>query len=319
MSRLYSVPLLFLLLGTTTATASICENHGDLAARYCDSDLDPIADTPTNPQEWLDPDTIIMSTTPNEDPLSYGREMKDFYNYLESCLNRKVIFYPLQSSEAEIDAMKNGRLHIASFSSGSTIIAVNAAGAVPFAVKGDAEGPLDTSMLVLVRNDSPIQNLNDLKNKRVAHVNPTSNSGHLAALAFLPEIGITPYEDYQVHFTGKHNRSIMGVKSGDYDAAIVASEVLDRMISRKDVARENFRAIYQQDALLSATYSYAHNLAPKLQSDIKRCFYSFEFSPSMTRAFLGTDRFVPINYQEDFKVARQIFQESKDELDNAQE
>ena len=312
MPRLYSVPLLFLLIGTTTATASICENHGNLASRYCDNDIDLVADTPSNPQDWVDPDPIIMSTTPNEDALSYSKELKDLYKYLESCLDRQVIFYPLQSSEAEIDAMKNGRIHIASFSSGSTIAAVNAAGAVPFAIKGNAEGPINTSMLVLVRKDSPIEKPSDLKNRRVAHVNTTSNTGHFAAIAFLPGEGVIPYIDYQVYFTGKHNRSIMGVKSGDYDAAIIASEVLDRMISRKEISQDDFKIIYQQGPLPSAAYSYAHNLTPKLQEDIKRCFYSFEFSPKMSQAFLGADRFSPITYKEDFKVVRQLFRESVD-------
>ena len=309
MSRYYLTPLLSLLLGISISFGDACENRGDLSLKFCDRNFNLVADTPSDPNEWINPDPLIISLIPKEDPLSYATEMADFYQYLKSCLDRNVIFYPLQSSDAEIDAMKNGRIHVASFSSGTTIIAVNVAGAVPFAVKGDISGPVDTNMLVIVRADSPYQSLSDLKGKRVAHVNATSFTGHLAALSFLPSEGIEPHTDYQIYFSGKHNRSINGVKSGDYDAATIASEVLDRMMAGQDVSYDDFRILYKSDALPSAAFSYAHNLAPDLQNQLRSCFYNYKFTPEMTASFLGSDRYLPINYKDSWKTAREIIQQ----------
>ena len=42
-------------------------------------------------------------------------------------------------------------------------------------------------------------------------------------------MGVVPDKDYKVMYSGKHDNSIMGVANKDYDAAPVASSVLDRM------------------------------------------------------------------------------------------
>src|SRR5512138_3570494 len=39
-----------------------------LDAQYCDRDGDLTADLPTDPGQWIDPDTLIFSYTPVEDP-----------------------------------------------------------------------------------------------------------------------------------------------------------------------------------------------------------------------------------------------------------
>ncbi len=139
------------------------------------------------------------------------------------------MFYQVQSNAAEIEAMRSGRLHVGGFSTGPTAFAVNIAGAVPFAVKGDAKEFQGYNLIVIVKKDSPYQKLADLKGKKFAHTSPSSNSGHMAPLALFPPLGLTPDKDYKILFSGKHDSSVMGVNSGDYDAAAVASDVFHRM------------------------------------------------------------------------------------------
>ena len=40
------------------------------------------------------------------------------------CLDKKVVFYQVQSNAAEIEAMRSGRLHVGGFSTGPTAFAV---------------------------------------------------------------------------------------------------------------------------------------------------------------------------------------------------
>ena len=118
-------------------------------------------------------------------------------------------------------AMRSGRLHVAGFSTGPTAFAVNLAGAIPFAVKGTAKEFQGYNLIVIVKANSPYQKLSDLKGKKVAHTAPSSNSGHLAPLALFPKEGLAPDKDYKIIFSGKHDQSVMGVNSGDYDAGAV--------------------------------------------------------------------------------------------------
>ncbi|UCG09090.1 MAG: hypothetical protein JSV83_10735, partial [Desulfobacterales bacterium] len=53
-----------MLLGLSNpATAAECKNRGDLDTRYCDDNADLLADTPTDSNQWLDPDTLVFSYT----------------------------------------------------------------------------------------------------------------------------------------------------------------------------------------------------------------------------------------------------------------
>ena len=154
-------------------------------------------------------------------------------NISAQCTGKRVVYYPVQSNSAEIEAMRSGRLHVAGFSTGPTGFAVNLAGAVPFAAKGTEKGPQGYHLISLVRKDSPYQKLSDLKGKRVAHTAPSSNSGHLAPLVLYPPEGLKPNEDYKPLMSGGHDKSALGVLSGDYDMAGVASDVFERMVDAR--------------------------------------------------------------------------------------
>src|SRR3546814_9051838 len=82
--------------------------------------------------------------------------------------------------------MRSGRLHIGGFSTGPTPFAVNLAGAVPFALMGSDDGRFGYTLQVYTRKDSDINEMADLKGKRVAHTAPTSNSGNLAPRTLFP-------------------------------------------------------------------------------------------------------------------------------------
>ncbi len=202
--------------------------------------------------------------------------------------------------------MRSGRLHIAGFSTGPTAFAVNLAGAVPFAIKGGTEGFESYRVVMLVRADSNIQSLADLKGRRVAHTSATSNSGNLAPRAFFPALGLTPDTDYRVLYSGGHDRSVMGVSAGDYDAAPVASDVYSRMVARGQVRGDAFRVIWQSDPFPTSSFAYAHDLRPELQDKIRECFASYRFPEAMARDLGGNDRFWPATYAEQWAPVRAV-------------
>src|SRR5690606_20114511 len=224
-----------------------CANRGDLDTMYCDANNDLVADTPTDASKLKTPSTVVFTYTPVEDPAVYAEIFSPFTKYLSQCVDRKVVFYQVQSNAAEIEAMRSNRLHVGGFSTGPTNFAVNLAGAVPFAVKGDANGFQGYNLILIVKKDSPYKTLADLKGKKVAHTSPSSNSGNMAPIALFPKEGLVPGKDYEFLYSGKHDQSVMGVNSGDYDAAAVASDVFHRMAERGQVKEDDFRIIYTSE------------------------------------------------------------------------
>jgi phosphonate transport system substrate-binding protein len=302
-------PLAFalaVLLAGPALAQSECRNRGDLDTLYCDDNGDLVADTPTDPKKLKTPGTLVFTYTPVEDPAVQEKEFKPFTEYLAKCTGKKVVFYQVQSNAAEIEAMRSGRLHVGGFSTGPTAFAVNIAGAVPFACKGYEKEFQGYRLIVIVKKDSPFQKLSDLKGKRVAHTSPSSNSGHMAPNALFPKQGLTPEKDYKILFSGKHDQSIMGVRSGDYDAAPVASDVFHRLAARGQVREDEFRIIWQSEIFPTSSFAYAHDLEPTFRDKMLKCFYDYRFPEEMKKSFDGADRFFPITYKKDWAIVRQV-------------
>jgi len=295
-----------ILIGGSAASAQECRNRGQLDTLYCDENNDLVADAPSDPRRWKDPATLVFAYTPVEDPAVYQNVFRPFTDHLGQCTGKRVIYYPVQSNTAEIEAMRSGRLHIAGFSTGPTGFAVNLAGAVPFAIKGNEKELQGYHLLAIVKASSPYQKLSDLKGKRVAHTSPSSNSGNLAPRVLFPPEGLKPDEDYRPLMSGGHDKSTLGVASGDYDMAPVASDVFRRMVARGTVKGEDLRVIYESPLFPTSSFAYSHDLKPELASKIRDCFFSFRFTPEMTKEFDGNDRFFPITYKEHWAVVREI-------------
>ena len=138
-------------------TADPCSHRGQLDTQYCDENKDLVADIPKDPKKWRDPSTLVWAYTPVEDPAIYANVFKPFTDFLEKCVSKKIVYYPVQSNSAEIEAMRSGRLHFAGFSTGPTGFAVNLAGAVPFAAKGRGDEVQGYNLLAIVKASSPVQ------------------------------------------------------------------------------------------------------------------------------------------------------------------
>lgn len=304
--RLRALALAAVAVLSFPLAAQECRNRGDLDPMYCDDNADLVADTPKDPKKLKTPNTIVFTYTPVEDPAVYEKVFKPFTDHLAQCMGKKVVFYQVQSNAAEIEAMRSGRLHVGGFSTGPTAFAVNIAGAVPFAIKGYEKDFQGYNLIVIVKKSSPFQKLADLKGKKLAHTSPSSNSGHMAPMALFPKEGLTPEKDYKIVFSGKHDQSVLGVNSGDYDAAAVASDVFHRMATRGQVKEDDFRVIYRSAKFPTSSFAYAHDLEPAFRDRMLKCFYDYRYTDEMKKAFDGADRFYPINFKEHWAIVRQV-------------
>jgi phosphonate transport system substrate-binding protein len=316
--RRITIALVVLLpLAALDAAAQSCPHRGDLDEMFCDRDKNMVADAPADPAKRKNPPMLLMSYTPQEDNQAYERLWQPYLDHMTQCTGKRTRFFQVHSPAAAVEAMRSGRINLSTLSTGDTPFAVNVAGAVPFAIRGDAKGPTSYHLIVLVKNNSPIKTLEDLAGKRVAHAAPSSNSGNLAPRALFPAEGVTPDKDYKVLYSGKHDASVAGVQSGDYDAAAVADDVYDRMLQRGLVKPNELRVVYRSRPFPNGSMVMAHDLNEELAAKIATCTTSWRFTPELTKAFQGADRFWPLNYAKDFEMVRQVAKFSGQAINSA--
>jgi phosphonate transport system substrate-binding protein len=303
-----SIGAIALAVGLAGAAQAQDCPRGSLDRNYCDRNNDLVADTPTDPKQLVNPSTLVFAYTPVEDPAVYTKIWDGFLKHVEKVTGKRVVFFPVQSNAAELEALRSGRLHIAGVSTGPTPIGVNCAGYVPFAIMGRKDGRFGYEMEIIVPADSPIKSIPDIKGKKLAFTSPTSNSGYKAPSVLLKsEFNLEAKRDYEPVFSGKHDNSVLGVANKDYDAAAIANEVMVRMFDRKVVDPKKIRTIYKSETFPTTSYGIAYNLDPKLAEKIKEAFFSYNWEgTALQKEFKGLDRFVPITYQKDWSVIRKI-------------
>ena len=299
---------LALVFAAATPASAQCKNRGNLDLRYCDDDGDLVADTPTDKSKWLDPATLIFSYTPVEDPAVYENVFTEFMTYLAKKTGKRVKWYGAESYAAQVEAMRSGRLHVAGISTGPTVFGVNLAGYVPIAIMGKNDGRFGYKLQLITHRSTNIRRVSDLKGRKIAHVTPSSNSGNQAPRALFKAMGITPGKDYKVTYTGEHDKSIMGVDNKDYDAAPVASSVLDRMITKGQLKRSDIRIIWESKPFPTTSYGYVHSLRPDLQKKVRDAFLSFDWNGTALKKEFGkqADRFIPITFKSFWRDVRVI-------------
>jgi phosphonate transport system substrate-binding protein len=305
----------FSAMAVLAEAADPCKNRGDLDIRYCDEDGDLIADTPKDSSKWLNPGTLIFSYTAVEDPSVYENVFKELMVHIAKETGRQVKWYGPESYAAQVEAMRSGRLHISGFAAGATVYGVNLGGFHPVAMMGDKNGSFRGYRLWLITHrDSDIKGIKDLKGKKVAHVTPASNSGDQAPRALFKKQGITPDVDYKVVFSGKHDNSIMGVVNRDYDAAPVASTVMERMKERKMFDPSAVRTVWESDQFPGTAYGYIYNLHPDLQKKVREAFLSFDWKGTGLAKDFGkqAEAFIPVDYKKHWEIIRTIQKDNKE-------
>lgn len=290
-----------------------------LSKDYTDADGDLIADAPKDAAKQLDPDELVIADIASSDSEAQEATWKELIDALAKNTGKKVTLATYADPSEQMRALKDGSLHITSFSTGEAPGAVNEDGFVPVACFADNEGNHLITMKFIVPADSSIKSLDDLrpfnaegatKKHRITFVRPRSNSGCTAALIVLMDkVKLQPERDYNWGFSYDHERSIRGIAEKRFEVAAVASDVLKRMIANGDIPEGSVRVIYESEPFPPGVIGYAYNLQPELQTKIRDTLINFDWSGTgleKRNQKAGWVKFVPVNYKDDWASVRKV-------------
>ena len=263
---------------------------------------DPIQEV-EDESEYLDPDTLVFTESPAEDrDPSYWDQLKPLLDRLEETTGKNVEIKQVQSYAASVEAMRSEQVHIANFATGATPFAVNLGGAVPFAVGIQADGAFGYRLFATTRADAhDIQSVEGFARDdvKIAHSEPSSNSGHQAPSAlFDQEFDVTPDEDYEVNFSGSHSQTTLGIAAGDYDAGPICSSCMkDTIEGNNNVAADGLKIVWASAPFPPGPVAYRYNLHPDIVEDVKEAWLGKDWEGTSYEEATDYATFVPIEYK----------------------
>lgn len=236
----------------------------------------------------------------------------DIQNLQGESLERSANVDTLGETEL-INSILTGKAGLAQVNPGLVPKLVEAGQPTPFAVPGNkASGKPNSYHLILIaRVDSPYREPKDLIGKKIAHSTPTSNSGNLAPRALFPAIGLEAGKNYEVVFSNGHERSVTGVMYGFYPAAAVASDLYQRMVVKGDVKGSSIRTLWESPPFMTETWTMGKDVSADVQARVKKCSYSYAFSPKLRQMLPGNDTFLPIRFERDFATVMEVYRKTQ--------
>ncbi len=276
-----------------------------------DKDGDLVADSPDDPQKCIKPDVLLFSFVASETDTVPESAWKELLAALKQKTGHEVKYVHYNTADEQLAALNKGELHIAGLNTGLVPVAVQRDGFVPLCTFGHDDGTYGYTMQVIVPADSPIKKLADLKGHKITFTRADSNSGCKALLMLLKDKeNMQPERDYDWGFSTDHDLSVKGVASKQYEAAPVASDILQRMEEKGEVEDKAVRKVYESDRFPPATIGYVYNLSPEIRTAIRETLVGFNLKGTGLQGQMGADatKLVPVDYKKDWESARRIDQ-----------
>ena len=166
------------------------------------------------------------------EPLDTAPKLTPIYDEIGKVLGQKigcdVKVFIATSYNAEIEAMRNGKLEAGEFGPLGYVLAHQVAKAEAVATFANAEGKPDTYWASIVTwSGSGIKTVADIRGHSFAFADPASTSGHHFPAYGLRKAGLDPDKDIRGIYAGSHTASYEALYNHKVDAGELNSEQLE--------------------------------------------------------------------------------------------
>jgi phosphonate transport system substrate-binding protein len=133
--------------------------------------------------------------------------------------------------------------------------------------------------MIVVKKDSPINSLADLKGKKIAWQDVTSTAGYIYPAAEMKKAGVDPEKDVQGTTVKGHDKGILSVLNGDVDAAAVFEDARNNVKKDKPDVFEKTKVIYRTQGIPNDTVAVRSDMDKAWKDKIAQAFMDIAKDP----------------------------------------
>ena len=250
---------------------------------------------------------IRLGSVAMDIPAEMYRRLAPLTKYLSDSLKRPVTLKLSPSMSAAIDEVSNGSVDLA-YLTPVAYLKAHAKGNVQLVAKTLTNKQASFQLMVVVRDDSPIRRIQDLKGKTFAF----GDKAAILQRAVVVGAGM-PLEnlgDYK--FIGHYDNIAKGVANGDFDAGILKDT------TARDWQRRGLRVLHVSPPLPPYNIVASSKLDAKLLKQVRQAFLALDIkNPEHKKVIQALDEeydgFAPAR-DSDYDVVRRLiapFEEKK--------
>lgn len=209
-------------------------------------------------------DKLVLGIHPYKAPSKLIGAFAPLATTLSKQLGMPVEIKIAADYQQHIDAIGRDQIDIAYLGPASYVKLVEQYGKKPLLARQALRGIPTFHGKIIVRQDSPLHSLADLKGKSFAFGDPASTMSHLVPRYMLWEAGVGGDDLSRHAFLGSHDNVALAILAGDYDAGAVKEAVFHKYRSR------GLRALATSPALSDHLFVASNRLSPDQVARIRQ-------------------------------------------------
>ena len=206
---------------------------------------------------------LIIGIHPYKSPSILIEKFQPLAKYLSKKLSIPVELVISKDYELHIDSIRKNKFDIAYIGPASYVKLTEQVAKKNILARQRVKGKASFKGVIIVRQDSNIESLADLKKKSFAFGDVSSTMSHLVPRYMLIKAGVSIKEMKQHHFYGSHDNVALAVLAGDSDAGAVKEAVYNKYKSR------GLRALKFTPDISEHLFISTSKMNNKLASDVR--------------------------------------------------
>ncbi|MFO7803446.1 MAG: phosphonate ABC transporter substrate-binding protein [Desulfovermiculus sp.] len=242
---------------------------------------------------------ITVGVITEENAEDRQKRWQPFLDYMQDELGVDMTWREATDYAGVIQALKAKKIELAWFGPASFARAwiVTDKQTVPLAAEIDKDGGFGYYGVIIVRKDSPYQDLKDLEGVRFGFADPNSTSGHQAPRFFLEKEGID-VDNYfgNTTFSGSHESSVKMLMDGQFDAVATwwtneKKSSMSRMEKKGMIEPGQYRIIWKSPRLPSDPFAVHADIPQEMKKDITKALLEMhKKDPQAFKALMGSSQ-----------------------------